>query len=291
MRNVFAVFACAAALSAVAPSAYGQQTGLATAIYSSYQCNMALPLTQQSLSSKNRVGSVLAGIVKSSPNSPATMLNLGPANYCVDNSKPLLDQVPAANFAYRSDAEAEITASLSVSTFNLTGAEIKYVNEIIVSVQNASITDAPDNVLGSATSFSKTDPFCKTHTYTAVVVSNCIGSVDLRFYFVSSVTLGQIKAVIGKFQVGLGISLKYEIGQDNTAVGSGAVTGAGGGAAPPTECTPTPDGLGTTGRCYVRFYSTPAQPAVAASGSTPATPAVPAQTVVFGLVLGNPANF
>jgi hypothetical protein len=175
-----------------------------------------------------------------------------------------------------------------MSTFSLTGAEIKYINEIIVSVQNAAVTDAPDNVLGPAVTFSKTDPFCKTHKYTAVIVSNCSGSVDLKYYFITSITLGQIKAGIGKLQFGLGVSLKWELGQDNTTPGNGQ---QGSGAGTPTPCTPTADGLGTTGRCYVRYYTTPAQAAVPASGSTPGTPAVPAQTVVFGVVLGDPTKF
>jgi hypothetical protein len=237
-----------------------QEGGIGQAIYSAYNCNFVLPLSGQSTSSKNRVGALLANVAKSSAG-PAQVLDISAAHECVNSATPLWEQLPAANFSFRADTEADLSATLSISSFNLTGLEAKYIDEIIVSVTSATVSQPPDNFIGAAVEFSRTDPYYKTKQYTDVVAASCSGIVDFKFYFDASLDLGKINFTIGKLTAALGLTLKVEQGQeaDNTAN-------------PPTQ------------RSYVRFSST----AVSATSTVPASPAFP---VVFGLVLANPADY
>lgn len=238
-----------------------QEGGIGKAIYSGYNCNFVLPLSGQSTSSKNRVGALLSGVAKSSANGPTQVLDVNAAHECVNSQTPLWEQLPAADFSYRADSEAELTATLSISSFNLSGLEAKYIDEVIVNVTGASVSQAPDDFVGEAVAFWKSNAFYKTRDYTDVVVTNCSGIVDLKFYFTASLDLGKINFTIGKLSVALGATLKVEQGQE----------------ADPTANPPTQ-------RSYVRFSST-GSPATA---TTPATPAFP---VVFGLVLASPADY
>jgi hypothetical protein len=237
-----------------------QQAGIAEAIYGAYNCNFVLPLSTQSTSSKNRVGALLADVTKSASGS-TQVLDINAAHECVNPQAPLWQQLQAADFSYRADTDAELAATLSISSFNLSGLQWKYVNEIIVSVTNATVSQAPDDFIGEAVAFWQSDAFYKTRNYTDVVVSNCAGIVDLKFYFDASLDLGKIDFTVGQLKVALGATLQIEQGKeaDNTTN-------------PPTQ------------RSYVRFSST-GSPATA---TTPATPAFP---VVFGLVLADPTDY
>jgi hypothetical protein len=238
-----------------------EEGGIGQAIFGAYNCNFVLPLSEQSPSSKNRVGALLAGVGKSTSGGPTCVLDVNQAKECVDSTSPLWEQLPAANFSYRADTEADLTASLSISTFNLTGLEAKYINEIIVNVTNATVSQAPDDFIGGAVAFWKGNAFYKTRNYTDVVVSNCAGIVDFKFYFDASLDAGKINFTVGQLSVALGLTLKVEQGQEaNTS------------ANPPTQ------------RSYVRFTSM----AMPATDSTPGSAAFP---VVFGLVLANPADY
>jgi hypothetical protein len=238
-----------------------QTGGIGQAIFGAYNCNFVLPLSEQSPSSKNRVGALLADLAKSTTSGPTCVLDLGTAKECVDSTTPLWEQLPAANFSYRADTEAELTLSLSISAFNLTGLEAKYINEIIVNITNATVSQAPDDFIGGAVAFWKNNAFYKTRNYTDVVVSNCSGIVDLKFYFDASLDAGKINFTVGQLTVALGLTLKVEQGQE-----------ADNSTTPPTQ------------RSYVRFSST----AAPATDTTPGNPAFP---VVFGLVLANPADY
>jgi hypothetical protein len=239
-----------------------QEGGIGQAIFTGYDCNFVLPLSAQSTSSKNRVGALLAGVVKSSPViGAAEVLDVNAAHECVNPQAPLWQQLQAADFSYRADTEAQLQATLSISSFNLSGLQWKYINEIIVNITNATVSQAPDDYIGEAVAYWKSNPFYKTRDYTDVVVTNCAGIVDLKFYFDASLDLGKINFTVGKLTVALGASLQIEQGQeaDNTTN-------------PPTQ------------RSYVRFSST-------GSPATATTPASPAFPVVFGLVLANPADY
>jgi hypothetical protein len=237
------------------------QGGIGQAIYSAYNCNFLLPLTGQNASSKNRVGALLADVGKSGADGPTQVLDINAAKACVNSQVPLWDQLPAANFSYRADTEADLTATLSISSFNLTGLEAKYINEIIVNITSVTVSQAPDNFIGEQVAYWKSDAYYKTRDYTDVVVTNCSGIVDLKFYFDASLDLGKINFTVGQLTVALGYTLKFEQGQeaDNTTN-------------PPTQ------------RTYVRYYST-------AAPATATTPATDAFTVVFGLVLANPTDY
>ena len=238
-----------------------QEGGIGQAIFSGYNCNFVLPLSAQSTSSKNRVGALLADVGKSSTLGSPQVFDINAAHECVNPQTPLWQQLQAADFSYRADTEAELDATLSISSFNLSGLEWKYINEIIINITNANVSQAPDNFIAEAVAFWKGDAFYKTRNYTDVVVTNCTGIVDLKFYFDASLDLGKINFTVGKLTVALGASLKIEQGQeaDNTTN-------------PPTQ------------RSYVRFSST-------GSPATDTTPASPAFPVVFGLVLANPADY
>jgi hypothetical protein len=238
-----------------------QESGIAQAIYSAYNCNFVLPLTAQTTNSKNRVGALLADVVKSSTIGAPAVLDVNAAHECVNPQLPLWEQLQAADFSYRADTDAELAATLSISSFNLSGLQWKYINEIIVNITNATVSQAADDYIGEAVAFWQSDAFYKKRNYTDVVVSNCAGIVDLKFYFDASLDLGKINFTVGNLTVALGASLKIEQGQeaDNTAN-------------PPTQ------------RSYVRFSST-------GSPATATTPASPAFPVVFGLVLANPADY
>lgn len=238
-----------------------QESGIGQAIYSAYNSNFVLPLSGQSTSSKNRVGALLAAITKSAPSGPTQVLDINAAHECVNSQTPLWQQLPAADFSYRADTEADLTATLSISSFNLSGLEAKYINEIVVNVTNATVSQAPDDFIGEAVAFWKGDAFYKTRNYTDVVITNCSGVVDLKFYFIASLDLGKINFTIGKLTAALGLTLKVEQGQE----------------ADTSTTPPTP-------RSYVRFSST-------GSPATATAPAVPAFPVVFGLVLANPADY
>jgi hypothetical protein len=238
-----------------------QEAGIAEAIYSAYNCNFVLPLSGQSTSSKNRVGALLADVGKSTPSGSSQVLDINAAHACVDSQAPLWEQLPAANFSYRADTEADLTATLSISSFNLTGLEAKYINEIIVNVTSVQVSQAPDDFIGEQVAFWQGNAFYKTRTYTDVVVTNCSGIVDLKFYFIASLDLGKINFTIGKLTAALGYTLKIEQGQE-------------------ADTTTTPP----TQRSYVRFYST-------AAPATATTPATDAFSVVFGLVLADPTEY
>jgi hypothetical protein len=237
-----------------------QQAGIADAVYGAYNCNLVLPLSAQSTSSKNRVGALLADVTKSASGS-TQVLDINAAHECVNPQAPLWQQLQAADFSYRADTDAELAATLSISSFNLSGLQWKYVNEIIVSITNATVSQAPDDFIGEAVAFWQSNAFYKTRNYTDVVASNCAGIVDLKFYFDASLDLGKIDFTVGQLKVALGATLQIEQGKeaDNTTN-------------PPTQ------------RSYVRFSST-GSPATA---TTPATPAFP---VVFGLVLADPTDY
>jgi hypothetical protein len=238
-----------------------QVGGIGQAIYTAYDCNFVLPLSAQSTSSKNRVGALLADVGKSSTIGSPAVLDVSAAHECVNTQAPLWQPSQAADFSYRADTEADLAASLSIASFNLSGLQWKYISEIIVSITNATVSQAPDDYIGEAVAFWKSNAFYKTRNYTDVVVSNCAGVVDLKFYFDASLDLGKINFTVGKLTVALGASLKIEQGQeaDNTTN-------------PPTQ------------RSYVRFSST-------GSPATATTPASPAFPVVFGLVLADPADY
>jgi hypothetical protein len=238
-----------------------EEGGIGQAVYSAYNCNLVLPLAGQDPSSKNRVGALLANVGKSGADGPTQVLDVNAANACVNSQTPLWNQLPAANFSYRADTEADLTATLSISSFNLTGLEAKYVNEIIVSITGVTVSQAPDNFIGEQVAFWHSDAYYKTRAYTDVVVTNCLGIVDLKFYFIASLDLGKINFTVGKLTAALGLTLKIEQGQE-------------------ADTTTTPP----TQRSYVRFYST-------ASPATATTPATDAFSVVFGLVLANPADY
>lgn len=233
-----------------------QQAGIGQAIFGAYNCNFVLPLSAQSTSSKNRVGALLTDVTKSSTLGSPEVLDVSAAHECVNSQVPLWEQLQAADFSYRADTEAELAATLSISSFNLSGLQWKYVNEIIVNVTNAAVSQAPDDFIGEAVAFWQSNPFYKKRNYTDVVVSNCAGVVDLKFYFDASLDLGKINFTVGQLQVALGASLKIEQGKED----------------PPGQ------------RHYVRFSST-------GSPATETTPASPAFQVVFGLVLADPADY
>lgn len=235
--------------------------GIGQAIFGAYDCNFVLPLSAQSTSSKNRVGALLADVAKSSPDSSTEVLDINTAHECVNSKTPLWEQLPASDFSYRADTEADLQATLSIDSFSLKGLDAKYIDEIIVNITNATVSQAPDDFIGEAVEFWQSDAFYKTRNYTDVVVSNCAGIVDLKFYFDASLDVGKIDFAVDQLTVALGITLKVERGQE----------------ADNTTTPPTP-------RSYVRFSST-GTPATATS------PAVPAFPVVFGLVLADPADY
>lgn len=238
-----------------------QNGGIGQAIYSAYNSNFVLPLSGQSTSSKNRVGALLSNVTKSSFLAEPQVFDINAAHECVDTKAPLWEQLPAADFSYRADTEADLQATLSIESFSLKGLDAKYINEIVVNITNATVSQPPDDFIGEAVAFWQGDPFYKKRNYTDIVVSNCAGVVDLKFYLDASLDLGKINFTVGQLSVALGYTLKIERGQDadNTAN-------------PPTQ------------RSYVRFSST----GTPATATTPATPAFP---VVFGLVLANPADY
>lgn len=238
-----------------------EEGGIGQAIFSAYNCNFVLPLSGQSTSSKNRVGALLANVVKSSADGPAQVLDINTAHECVNSQTPLWEQLPATDFSYRADTEADLTATLSIASFNLHGLNAKYINEIIVHITNAAVCQAPDDFIGAAVAFWKGNAFYKTRNYTDVVVSNCSGIVDLKFYFDASLDLGKINFTVGQLTVALGATLKVERGQEANNTTN-----------PPTQ------------RSYVRFSSS----GTPATATTPARPAFP---VVFGLVLADPADY
>jgi hypothetical protein len=288
MRGNLASFALTCALSTTGLSAHAEPSDLATVVYRSFHCQFALPLTPQSASTRNRVGALLGGAAIPPRSHRSAALILASANYCVDASKPLLDVGAGPSYNYRFTAPADLKESLSIPAFNLTNAEMEYIDEIILSIDNTAINEAPDNVLGAAVSFSRTDAFCKKRTYTALVIGNCTGSVDLRFYFSKSLKIDQINDVVQKLQTALGFSLQREMGQDHTTTGSGN----SGAVTPHADCVPNSDSAENAARCYVRFYSASAKLTDPAKNVTPEHPADPtSQTVVFGLVLDDPTNY
>lgn len=236
-----------------------QKGGIGQAIFDAYNSNFVLPLSAQSTSSKNRVGALLANVGKSSILAEPPVFDINAAHECVNPKTPLWEQLPASDFSYRADTEADLQASLSLtmSSFSIKGLDAKYINEIIVNITNAKVSQPPDNFIGEAVAFWKNDPFYKKRDYTDIVVSNCAGVVDLKFYFDASLDLGKVGFSVGQLSVALGYTLKVERGQD---------TGS------------------TAPRSYVRFSST-------GSPATATSPAVPAFPVIFGLVLANPADY
>ncbi len=238
-----------------------EEGGIGKAIFTAYNCNFVLPLSAQTVSSKNRVGALLANVGKSGLSGPTQVFDINAAHECVNPQTPLWEQLQAANFSYRTDTEAELEATLSIESFSLKGLDAKFINEIIVNITNATVSQPPDNFIGEAVAFWQGDPFYKKRNYTDVVVSNCSGIVDLKFYFDASLDLGKINFTIGQLAVALGGTLKVEQGQEADTTTN-----------PPTQ------------RSYVRFSST-------GTPATATTPAEPAFSVVFGLVLANPADY
>src|SRR5215472_1958938 len=239
----------------------GQEGGIGQAIFSAYNCNFVLPLFAQSTSSKNRVGALLANVVNSAASGATQVFDINAAHECVNPQTPLWEQLRAADFSYRADTEAELKLTLSYASFSLNGLDAKYIDEIIVNITNATVSQAPDNFIGQAVAFWQNDAFYKKRNYTDVVLSNCSGIVDLKFYFDASLDLGKINFTVGQLAVALGGTLKVEQGQE-----------ANNTANPPTQ------------RSYVRFSST----GTPATATTPAQPGFP---VVFGWVLANPADY
>lgn len=238
-----------------------QEGGIGQAIYTAYNCNFVLPLSVQIASSKNRVGALLADVVKSGPSGPTQVFDINAAHECVNSQTPLWAPLQAADFSYRTDTEAELAATLSISSFSLKGLNAQYIDEIVVNITNATVCQPPDNFIGEAVAYWQNDPYYKKRDYTDVVVANCAGIVDLKFYFDASLDLGKINFTVGQLAVALGATLKVEQGEE-------ADTNAN----PPRQ------------RSYVRFSST-------GSPATATAPAEPASQVVFGLVLANPADY
>jgi len=240
-----------------------QKGGIGQAIFDAYNCNFVLPLSGQSTSSKNRVGALLANVAKSSFLAEPQVFDINAAHECVNPKTPLWQQLPASDFSYRASTDADLQASLSltVASFSIKGLDAKYINEIIVNITNATVSQPPDDFLGEAVAFWQGDAFYKKRKYTDIVVANCAGIVDLKFYFDASLDLGKVGFSIDQLSVALGYTLKIERGQD----------------ADNTTNPPTP-------RSYVRFSST-------GSPTTATAPATPAFPVVFGLVLADPADY
>ena len=181
-------------------------------LYSQYRCQFVLPLYDQGKRSMNRVGAIIQDATRIGASN--NTIDLGPARYCVKSDEELPAGERAVNYDYRRAIEGGVSLKADLTNFKLTGLQAEYINEIVINMKNVKVTDLPDNKLDQYVQYARQQRSCQAYRRPELVAGNCLGELDLKFYFKADLTIANIEAVINKLTLNVGGTVKIEEGQD-----------------------------------------------------------------------------